>query len=269
MERGLYTTYLGMRARQQMLDTLSNNIANASTPGFKAELTRFQSVETLLSRDEIAARLILTDGGQSPPNIEGGAGGLRGFSASVAATNVTNYSAGELRRTERSLDAALQGDGFFAISTPRGERYARAGNFTLSPTGQLINQNGDLVIGRDAAGVEGPLTLPPGEYAIAEDGGVSVNGQPVGQLKLVRFANPGEALAKEGNATFAPTGRERPQPADGVRVVQGALEMPNADPLLEMAALLKNMSEFESLQKSVSLMMNDIGRKISNDIGRI
>jgi flagellar basal body rod protein FlgG len=269
MERALYTTYLGMRARQQMLDTRANNIANASTPGFKAELTRFQSVETLMSRDEIAARLVLTAGPETPPDISSVSGGLRGFSASVSATNVTNHTAGELRRTDRSLDVALQGDAFFVVSTPRGERYARAGNFTVSPAGQMIDQNGDMVICRDSAGADGPLTLPPGEYLIAEDGTVSVNQQSLGQLKLVRFADPGNALTKEGGTLFALTGKERPQAATDVRVIQGSLEMANGDPLLEMAALLKNMSEFESLQKSISLLMNDVGRKISNDIGRV
>ncbi len=159
---------------------------------------------------------------------------------------------------------ALSGDAFLVVQTPRGERYTRAGAFTLDSAGQLVTQNGDLVV---ADG--GPLTLPPGEPSIGEDGAVSVNNQTVGRLKLVRFNDPRTALLKEGSSLFVASGSERPQEATGATVIRGALEMSNVNAVSEMVAMMQNSREFDSLQRSITLLMNDLGRKVSSEIGRI
>jgi flagellar basal-body rod protein FlgF len=154
-----------------------------------------------------------------------------------------------LRQTGAPLDLALEGDGFFVVQTARGERYTRAGSFALNADGQLVTQ--------------------PGEIGVGEDGTVSVSGRAVERLRIVRFNSPSAALTKEGDSLFAANGSERPTEANNARVLQGSLESSNVNPLAELSAMIENSREFDSLQRSVTLLMNDLGRKIAGEIGRI
>jgi len=181
-------------------------------------------------------------------------------------TGSADFTEGSIQQTGRSLDVAIEGDAFLQIQTPRGVRFTRAGNLSLNASGQLVTKNGDLVVGEN-----GPITVPPksGEISIGQDGSLAAGGQNFDKLKLVRFDNPPNALTKEGDALFMATGAEQPQENVDSKVVQGALEGSNINSISEMVAMINNNREFESLQKSVSLLMNDIGRKISGDLGKI
>ncbi|MET0752971.1 MAG: flagellar basal-body rod protein FlgF [Pyrinomonadaceae bacterium] len=242
MDYGLYTAFLGMRSRQRTLDALANNIANASTTGFKAERLIYSSMEA----------------------ENKGAGDRQNLLAGVSTTSGTDFSAGAIQETGRNLDVAIDGDAFLQVQTPRGVRYTRAGNLNINADGQLVTKNGDLVVG-----ASGAITVPKGEISIGEDGSLSAGGQVFDKLKLVRFDNPTAALTKEGEALFIATGTENPQENVNSRVVQGALESSNVNSLTEMVAMINNSREFESLQKSVTLLMNDLGRKIAGEIGKI
>lgn len=244
MDYGLYTAFLGMRSRQRTLDAQANNIANASTTGFKAERLLYSAVEAQ----------------------KRGTGDRQELVAGVKTTGATDFSAGSIRETGRSLDVAIDGDAFLQIETPRGTRYTRAGNLTLDANGQLVTHNGDLVVG-----TRGAITVPPagGEISIGEDGTLSVGKNSFDKLKLVRFNNPTAALTKEGNSLFMTTGAETPLENVNSRVQQGALESSNINTVSEMVAMINNNREFESLQKSMSLLMNDLGRKIAGEIGKI
>lgn len=242
MDFGLYNAFLGMRSRQRTLDALANNIANASTTGFKAERLIYSSIEA----------------------ENKGAGDRQNLVAGVSTSSGTDFSAGAIQETGRNLDVAINGDAFLQIQTPRGVRYTRAGNLNINADGQLVTKNGDLVVGE-----KGAITVPKGEITIGEDGSLSAGGQIFDKLKLVRFDNPTAALTKEGEALFIATGTENPQENVNSRVVQGALESSNVNSLTEMVAMINNSREFESLQKSVTLLMNDLGRKISGEIGKI
>ncbi len=244
MNNGLYTAFLGMRARQRTLDAQANNIANASTTGFKAERLIYTSFEALRK----------------------GASDQQNNVVGVSATGATDFTAGTIRETGRSLDLAIDGDGFLSIQTVRGERYTRAGSLSLDANGQLVTANGDLVIGENGA-----ITIPPkGELSVGKDGTLAVGGQIFDRLKLVSFQNPATALTKEGDALFTATGTEQPNAANSSsKVIQGSLESSNINSISEMVAMINNNREFESLQKSVSLLMNDLGRKISGEIGKM
>lgn len=231
-----------MRSRQRTLDALANNIANASTVGFKAERLIYSAFESE-AKD---------------------AGNKQNLVAGVSATSGTDFSAGALQQTGRSLDVAIEGDAFLQIQTARGVRYTRAGNLNLDANGQLVTKNGDLVIGKTGA-----ITVPKGEISIGEDGSLSAGGKVFDKLQLVRFENPTAALTNEGEALFIATGAEEPTENINSRIVQGALEGSNVNSLTEMVAMINNNREFESLQKSVTLLMNDLGRKISSEIGKI
>ena len=259
MDHGLYTAYLGMRSRQRALDVMANNIANANNNGFKAEKIFYQSIEAA----EINAKVdILAKQPSNIKNADPTFTNSHGREIGLVATTVADFSPGTIRQTGRPLDIALSGDGFLAIQTSRGERYSRAGALQINNVGQLTTQNGDLVIGQN-----GPITLGAGQISITENGSILVNGQETDKLKIVGFEKPTEVLYKEGQNLFAAT--ETPSLDNTTKVSQNALEMSNVDSIAEMAAMLQNSREFDSLQRSITLMMNDLGRKVSNELGRI
>jgi len=279
MNAALYSAFLGMRARQRALDATANNIANASTAGFKAERVLYRSIEAAETDAQRAQGNAAGANQTTPPQTTAANADTQApaqqsgtmiraraeaRSTGVATSGTTDFSAGVIRETDRPLDVALEGDGFLAVQTPRGERYLRAGNLTLDASGQLITQHGDLVIGQG-----GPITIPPGAVAIGEDGTISVKGHQIDRLKIVRFDNQQAALLKEGESLFMATGQQKPLEANNTRVHQGALEGSNVNTVSEMVAMMQNGREFESLQKSVTMIMSDIGRKVSSEIGRI
>ena len=287
MNYGLYSAFLGMRARQRTLETIANNIANASTSGFKRDSLFHHSIEkaeaAILRAQQSGVQLTPQEAAQAAQAQSAlGATGTPTASDSLFAEadspdsiarvfgilsgGVTDFAPGVMRETGRPLDVALDGDGFLVVQTPRGERYTRAGALTVDAAGQLVTQRGELVVSD-----RGPITIRQGkgDLGIGADGSVSVDGQPVGKLKVVRFNDTRAALTKEGDSLFMATGKEPPQDANSTRVVQGVLELSNVNAVTEMATMMHNSREFDSLQRSITMMMNDIGRKISSEIGRL
>jgi flagellar basal-body rod protein FlgF len=252
MNIGLYSAYLGMKARQQRLDLIAGNIANASTNGFKADRLAFRVLNTNAPVNAAGAGQVSETNQRRAPET------------GVAAQQVTDFSLGSMRDTGRSLDVALEGPGFLAVQTPRGERYTRSGSLTIDSNGQLVTPNGDLVLGDG-----GPITVGPGEVTIGDDGTISSNGQVAGRLRIVQFNNPATSLQKEGHSLWSATGAEAAVESAQTRVAQGTVEMSNVNSLTEMVAMMQNTREFDSLQRSVSMMMNDIGRTVANELGKL
>lgn len=243
MNNGLYTAFLGMRSRQRTLDAQANNLANASTIGFKSERLLYRSIEAAQKGESDKQNLV----------------------AGVSTQSATDFTVGSFKETGRSLDVAIDGDAFLQIQTERGTRYTRAGNLTVDASGQLVTHSGDLVVG-----ARGAITVPKNEaVSIGADGSLSVGNQVFDRLKLVRFDDPANALSKEGNALFFAKENQKPLENVNSRVVQGALETSNVNSLSETVAMINNNREFENLQKSVTLLMNDLGRKIAGEIGKI
>jgi len=243
MSYGLYAAFLGMRSRQRTLDAQANNIANASTVGFKAERLTYSSIEAKKKSDSTQQTLV----------------------TGVQTSSQTDFTPGTIRETGRSLDVSIRGDAFLEIQTPKGTRYTRAGNLTLDSAGQLVTLSGDLVVGK-----KGPITIPKGkEVSIGKDGSLNADGASFEKLKLVHFDKPVTALKKEGATLFAATGTEEAKDSTNSEVLQGTLETSNVNSVSEMVKMINNNREFESLQRSVSLLMNDLGRKISSEIGRL
>jgi flagellar basal-body rod protein FlgF len=242
MNYGLYSIFLGLRTRQKTLETQASNIANASTEGFKAKRMVYSTFEAEKKGDGDRQLLV----------------------AGASAENTTDFSRGTIRVTGRSLDVAIDGDAFLQVQTPRGVRFTRAGNLTVSDNGQLITKNGHLLVGE-----KGPITVPrDAKVSIAERGAISADGSEIDTLKLVRFNNPAAALLSDGDSFFMASGAEVPQPATGSRVVQESLEGSNVNPVTELVAMIDNNRQFESLQKSLTVLMNDIGRK-QGEIGKM
>ena len=173
MESGLYAVYTGLLARTQALDTAANNLANASTNGFRAERDFFRGVlASGLSEDQQEA------GASQVGESINGFGVLGGSSA--------DFGQGAMVATANPLDLAISGKGFFAIQTKQGVRYTRDGSFSASPTGQLQTATGEPVLDQALK----PITLPTGTVEVAADGTISVAGSVVGTVGVFNFADP-------------------------------------------------------------------------------
>ena len=220
MEAGLYVLVSGQLALQRRLDTIANNVANSATSGFRAENVTFESV---LSRQSIA----------------------------YAGKGDTTFStaAGGLVQTDNPLDIAVQGDAFFAISTPSGTVYTRDGRLSVSSSGDIQTLDGHALL--DVSG--SPLQVSPGSgsIAIAPNGVISQNGRPVGTIGL--FKLPAGAHLQRGSGA----GLVSDAPAVPVidftenSIKQGYTENANVNPVREMTRLVAVSRAFESLSASL------------------
>src|SRR3954452_20787373 len=132
MDRGLYLAASGMLAEQVRQDQLANDLANASTAGYKADRTTQQSFGQLLLKNSVTGATI----------------GSQSTAVQVTGT-VTDWTPGPLKDTGEPLDFGIAGDGFFAASTASGPRYTRNGQFSADASGRLTTLTGDPVLGRD------------------------------------------------------------------------------------------------------------------------
>ncbi len=223
MENALLVGLSRQVALRRELDVIANNIANLNTTGFKGESVMVEQYLDPTARHEYF-----------PSND-------RNIAFVIDRATLQDFSQGPLQRTNAPLDVAIDGPGFFAIQTPNGERYTRAGNFHLNPQGQLVTNNGQQVLGTG-----GPIVLEPTDtnIAIAADGTVSatdVAGQTGerGKLRLVNFTNPTQLSAQGDGLWMAPQAMA-PQPAAvSTRAVQGALEKSNVHAVREMNRMLE------------------------------
>jgi flagellar basal-body rod protein FlgF len=225
METPTYIALSRQMVLRNQMDVVANNIANASTPGFKAEMM-------LMSEVELPAE--------------------RGVDLSYVQDFATarDFSPGSLRATGNPLDLAVQGDGFFAVQTPDGVRYTRVGRFQLDANGTLVTSQGYPVLGGG-----GPITLDPddGPVNVAEDGSVStdraIGGQQqviAGKLDLMDFPDRGK-LTPAQDGLFDPNGQQ-PVEATG-KIAQGMLEDSNVRPIIEMTSLIEVTRNYQSMQR--------------------
>jgi flagellar basal-body rod protein FlgF len=216
MENTLLVGLSRQMALARELEVIANNMANVGTNGFRGRSSRFEEytmptakAETFKSRDQA-------------------------LSFVIDAGTALDTTSGAIESTGNPLDAAIKGDGYFAVQTPRGERYTRNGAFTLNSRGQLVTSDGYPVLTEG-----GPIEIGPQEtgLAIGQDGTIStVQGQR-GRLRLVSFANA-NAMTNEGANLFS--SRAQPQPAaPDVRIEPGALERSNVKPVVEMTRLIE------------------------------
>jgi flagellar basal-body rod protein FlgF len=215
MENALLIGLSRQVALGRELDVIANNMANVTTNGFKAREARFREY------------LMPVASAEAFPTPD------RRLSYVVDAGTPLDASTGAIERTGNPLDAAIRGDGFFAVQTPAGERYTRNGAFTVNAQGQLVTSDGHPVLGDN-----GPITFSPQEAdaAIAADGTVTTNQGQRGKLRLVRFVDP-QVLRNEGANLFASP--VPPQPAGPSSSLEGgAIERSNVKPILEMSRLV-------------------------------
>jgi flagellar basal body rod protein FlgG len=218
----------GLRSRMEALDLLAHNLANASTAGFKADRELYRQYVADQAEDgEWAAN--------SSPVVEG---------------RWTDFTQGPLQTTNRSLDFAISGRGFFVANSPNGPLYTRDGSFSINPDGELITREGYRVEVRTANGQQATLD-PRRDFQVAADGSVEQGGQVLGSFRIVDF-QPGAGNQKlEGNY-FSFSG---PQPMElaGAQVLQGRIEQSNTAAPEVAVRLVNVMRQFEMLNRAMTL----------------
>lgn len=246
MMRALYTAATGMDAQTKRIDTISNNLANVNTTGYKKSLTEFEDLLYATLRSSGTAD---TQGNRVPTGIQVGHG------VKFAATEKV-FSQGNFEQTEKQTDMLIEGRGFFQILDTNGDiNYTRAGSFKIDDTGRFVTNNG--------LPLEPQVTVPDGTEAItiSKDGLVSfqIAGQtnPTEvQLTLARFINPaglkaiGDTLFAETTASGPPTVANPGDDSMG-NILQGFVEGSNVQIVEEMINLIEGQRAYESNSKSI------------------
>jgi len=232
------TAASGLRARMESLDLLANNVANASTGGYKAD-REFYSLYADAEADE----------GSTMPVIE---------------RPWVDLSQGVLQTTGNSLDVALNGKGFFSVQGPNGRLYTRDGSFHLAADGKLVTAEGYPLSNAAGGSLTAQSSLP---IEIAGDGTLSQDGQTVGQLVIADFTSTA-GLAKRGNNYFQADPSARPSAPSATSVEQGKLEGSNTGTAESAVRLVDIMRQFEMLQKAV-LIGNDMSKQAIEQVAKV
>jgi len=208
-------------ALQRQMDVVANNMANINTSGFKGEQVLFEQYVMPVARD------------QDFQNLDQPLSFVQDWAT------IHDLSGGAMVQTGSELDVGLNGDGFFAVQTPGGERFTKAGNFQLSANGTLVDANGNPVLGNG-----GPIQFGPEEsnILIGSDGSISSSAGQKGKLRLVEFQNP-QALTREGSNLWA---GGTPVAATNTRAMQGFVEKSNVSGVSEMAEMIRVQRAYES-----------------------
>ncbi len=257
MANGIYIAMQGARVQEHRLDTLSHDLANAQTPGFKRQAAIYRQVHNDVSKmgDPKQAmglhhpvRFLPED--RLPVHLE---------------ERYTQFEQGALRFSGNDLDMALDGEGFFTVQGPEGPLYTRNGTFTMSREGLLVTHTGLPVLGADGK----PIAMPDtqGRLRVSRAGELFIDDQAAGRLNIVRFADL-QALQRAGDSNWqAPAGLE-PEPVAAPNVHQAHVESANVDPIRTMVELIKTNRIFELNTRAIQAYkaMDD---QASRDVGRV
>lgn len=248
--RSLGSAEKAMMMEQNRIDALANNLANVDTAGFKQILTRVAEA--------------------GPPvglQPEGEAGSQ--FPQPLRMPTLQMYHAldnrpGTIQATGRETDVAIMGDGFFEVSTPAGPAYTRHGSFMLNEDHGLTTPDGHPVMGES-----GPIKMDGGEFTIANDGTIMVDGVLADHLKLVTFDDPSR-LEHLGSSLVTPPEGMPPRKLDTAEVVvaQGHLEGSNVNPIDTLIAMIAAQRAFE-VQSTVMTTEDEMLEKSVNNLPRV
>lgn len=227
MENTAFIAMSRQAAMRRQMDVIANNVANANTTGFKAErvlfstyLEKMRHVERFPGSKEIA------------------------FAQDIGVFRNTDQ--GTLQTTDNPLNFAIQGDGYFVIETPDGDRYTRNGVFTIDADGQIVTDQGHPVLGEGGD----PLIITEADATIdvARDGTVNADTGIVGRLQVVTFENQ-QALRKVANGLYET--EQEPEPAENPDIQQGMIEQSNVVPVIELTRMIELLREFEGVNQMI------------------
>lgn len=249
MMRCMMTAATGMEAQQLYMDTISNNLSNVNTTGFKRSKMEFQDLMYQALREPGVRNF---EGSVAPSGIETGLGVRPAASQRI-------FAQGALNQTENALDWAVQGEGLFQITMPDGSTsYTRDGSFKLSADGSIVTSSGFFISPQ--------ITIPAESSAISisPDGKVSVilNGEgsstEIGQIELVRFINPSGLRSMGGNLYGATEASGEPVVTtpgeEGTGTIAGGYtEASNVQIVDEMVNMISAQRAFEIISKAIQV----------------
>jgi flagellar basal-body rod protein FlgF len=218
MDAAGYVTLTRQSGLMREMQLIANNIANASTAGFRREGVVFS---------EYVRRL------DDAPSL----------SMAHASARHVDLTPGETEMTGATFDFAIEGNGFFLVETPQGNRLTRAGMFSPSSEGELVSPDGHRLLDRGRA----PVFVPPDvdQVMLSSDGTLSAGGEPIAQIGLWQPAADGD-LQHEGGTLFRTTQGE--VLLDDGRMVQGRIEASNVNPMSELARMVEVQRAYEAGQ---------------------
>lgn len=245
MNSGMYAAVSGSLAAMRRLDVISNNLANVNTPGYKKDKMSFEG---------------LLAGTANPPAVP------QGTTADpiLQKENIyIDFTGGLTSQSGNPLDLALDGDGFFAVTTPQGTAYTRQGNFRTSVDGTLVTVDGYPLQGSggSAIRIQGSLV------EIDAKGVVTVDGTQSGAISVVDFEKP-YSLTKVGNALFVAADPQATPQAGNAQILQGHLEGSNVESISEMVQMIETNRYFEACSKVIQ-NFDAIAGKAANDLGKV
>ncbi len=239
MDNTNYIALSRQMALWKQMDTIANNMANVNTAGFKQDDTLFTSylVKTPEARGIGRVPLFFTED----------------FGT------MQNFAEGAIVDTGNALDAAINGDAFFAVETKAGEMYTRKGQFALDADGKIVTNDGAVLLSENNE----PLFIAPGEreISISENGDVMTENGVIGRLKLVHFAD-NQKLLKVAGVMFQNVAGNKAEAATNVRVIQGSVEKSNVNAIEEMTRLINVQRSYEYVQQ----MIDEEHDRLSNTI---
>lgn len=250
MERGLYTAGTAMLTLQKQMDVVANNFANVQTVGFKEDSMVSRSFNDMLISRINDTNVVNTYNEVGPHNL-----GIHVDSV------LTNFVTGSLTQTDKKTDMAIDGDGFFVVQTPQGERYTRNGEFAVTRDGILITNDGYAVMGEN-----GIINVGGGDFTVNTSGDVMVDGEIAGRIRLVSFADNG-GLRKEGNNLYNNFSAGAAIDSNA-QIRQYMVESSNVsmvDNVVDMMTIYRN---YESNQKVIQIIDGTLN-KAANDLGKI
>lgn len=244
MLKGIYKAASAMVPRLKQQEITANNIANASTPGFKKDSIFLKELDS--ATREIAPR----KSDWQTPMID---------------QVYTDYGQGSFDRTNDMLNIAIEGNGFLVLEPPEGEGesmiYTRNGSLSVNEEGFLVNSEGLRVMGDG-----GPIDVGTRDVTISESGEISIEAGIVGQLQVVDFEDK-SALVKVGNSGFTVDETVEPIPVEDASIRQGFLERANINVIKEMVGMIMALRHFEagsraiqSQEESLQVLLNQVGR---------
>jgi flagellar basal-body rod protein FlgF len=252
MIRGLWISAAALSPTTRAQEILANNLANAGTGGFRQDRVAFERVVQAAGAASGATGAAAPAGA---PGALGVSGVEEGLGAAPRLITRLDPGPGPLETTDSPYHLAVAGPGYFAVQGPDGELYTRDGTLQLAPDGTLLHRSGYPLLTEGGA-----LTVPPGgDFTVASDGTVSVNGESRGKLRVVALPDP-------SSLSHAGTGLLRsaiPGEADATsRVIQGSLEGANVDPVLAMVDMVTLLRGFEANQRAIIAQDGTLGRLV-------
>ncbi len=257
MVKGLFSSWTGMVNEQKRLDVITNNLANAATTGYKKDGVSNQSFNNLLTYK-------IKDMSESYTDKKIGK-----MSLGVKVGEVyTDYNQGSLRSTGNTFDFAIEGKGFFNVSTADKDgnqvlKYTRDGSFTMNQDGKLVDVNGNTLMGEG-----GEITIPndTADVKVDESGRIYADGVYVDKIKLTDFTDY-KYLKKQGDSFYLPLeGATAQDSTAGIQ--QGYTEQSNVNVITEMTSMIAITRAYEANQKVIQTIDGTLDLA-ANSVGKV